>query len=404
MVDTRGAKLSNKKEALKAILRDLHAGLSAEKARDRVLREVGSIETAELVKIEQELIDEGLPAAEITRFCNVHVLLVQGSLTAAGGGAGPSTGPVNALKRENLEIRKLVGELASAAGGSGALDRESVSRVLTRLEGLDRHYSLKENLIFPYLEKHGFPGPSKVMWQKDNEVRALHKAAVKALADLGKGAAGEAVVRAALRALADEADGMVVKEEDILLPAAVERLDGAEWAQIAIGMDELGYAFLTHTGSLASGAPPARAAPEPAVVGAEVALPSGTLSATELTGILNTLPLDISFVDAEGRVKYFSEGRERIFVRTRAVIGRSVANCHPPQSLPAVERVMSDLKTGKADHHDFWLDRKGRKIHIRYFAVRDGQGKYLGTLEVTQDVTEIRALQGEKRLIDRLGA
>jgi hypothetical protein len=135
------------------------------------------------------------------------------------------------------------------------------------------------------------------------------------------------------------------------------------------------------------------------VSGGTVVLPSGRLTVGELEAMLNALPFDLTFVDADDRVRYFTEGKERIFVRTRAVIGRSVQNCHPPKSLEAVQKVMDELRSGKADHHDFWIERQGKLLFIRYLAVRDAEGRYLGTLEVTQDASEVRALKGEKRLV-----
>jgi DUF438 domain-containing protein len=116
--------------------------------------------------------------------------------------------------------------------------------------------------------------------------------------------------------------------------------------------------------------------------------------------LLNALPLDITFVDAEDRVRYFSEGKDRIFVRTRSVIGRSVQNCHPPRSLAAVQRILDSFRSGASDHADFWIRLGDKTVYIRYFAVRDAGGEYLGTLEVTQDIAPIQKLQGEKRLLD----
>jgi len=112
------------------------------------------------------------------------------------------------------------------------------------------------------------------------------------------------------------------------------------------------------------------------------------------------LPVDITFVDKDDKVGYFSEGKERVFSRTRAVIGREVQNCHPPQSVDVVEKIVKSFKEGIKDYYDFWINLGGKFIYIRYFAVRDKEGEYLGTLEVTQDLTEIKKLEGEKRLID----
>ena len=123
-------------------------------------------------------------------------------------------------------------------------------------------------------------------------------------------------------------------------------------------------------------------------------------STETLEAILDALPVEVSFVDDTDTVRYYSKGDKRIFRRTPAVIGKKVQDCHPPKSLHKVEQVISDLKSGKRDVAEFWIDLQGRKIYIRYFAVRDKAGKYLGTLEVTQDITEIQKIKGEKRLLD----
>ena len=124
------------------------------------------------------------------------------------------------------------------------------------------------------------------------------------------------------------------------------------------------------------------------------------ISTETLEAIFDTLPVDLTFVDETDTVRYYSRGDERIFRRTPAVIGKKVQDCHPQQSLHKVEQVVSELKAGRSNVAEFWIDLKGRKIYIRYFAVRDKTGKYLGTLEVTQDVTDIQKLKGEKRLLD----
>ena len=123
-------------------------------------------------------------------------------------------------------------------------------------------------------------------------------------------------------------------------------------------------------------------------------------STEKLEAILDALPVEVSFVDENDAVRYYSKGDQRIFKRTPVVIGRKVRDCHPPKSLHKVEQVISDLKSGKRDAAEFWIDLGGRKIYIRYFAVRDKDGKYLGTLEVTQDITDIQKITGQKRLVD----
>ncbi|MFA5795301.1 MAG: PAS domain-containing protein [Candidatus Brocadiia bacterium] len=131
-----------------------------------------------------------------------------------------------------------------------------------------------------------------------------------------------------------------------------------------------------------------------------VSLPTGNLGLDELLNILNTLPVDITFVDKDDKVRYFSETKGRIFVRPRTIIGREVKNCHPAKSLAAVEKIIKSFKDGTKDSHSFWINLQGKMVYIRYFAVRDSEKKYMGTLEVTQDITDIKKIEGEKRLMD----
>jgi hypothetical protein len=143
------------------------------------------------------------------------------------------------------------------------------------------------------------------------------------------------------------------------------------------------------------------AAEEPQLTEAgNIAFPSGTLSPTELMHILNALPVDITYIDSEDRVRYFTENAEKVFVRPRAAIGRKVHHCHPPQSVDRVERILDSFKQGSRDSAEFWLEFKGSFVYIRFYAVRDSLGQYLGTMEVAQDVTKIRELSGERTLID----
>jgi len=126
---------------------------------------------------------------------------------------------------------------------------------------------------------------------------------------------------------------------------------------------------------------------------------TGILSVKQLETVLNHLPVDITFIDENDVVRYFSHGKERIFARTKAVIGRTVQNCHPPQSVHTVEKLLQDFKSGEKDAEDFWIQMKDKFIYIRYFAVRDEKGTYMGTLEFTQNVAGIRALEGQKRIL-----
>jgi uncharacterized protein len=132
----------------------------------------------------------------------------------------------------------------------------------------------------------------------------------------------------------------------------------------------------------------------------EMPLDTGILTLQQINLMLRNLPVDITFVDEHDTVRYFSQSRERIFERTEAIIGRAVQNCHPPQSVHRVERILNDFRSGKRDAAEFWIQMGPKFVHIRYFAMRDAAGNYRGTIEVTQDLAPLRALEGERRLLD----
>jgi DUF438 domain-containing protein len=193
---------------------------------------------------------------------------------------------------------------------------------------------------------------------------------------------------------------MIFKEENILLPMVLETLTQEEWEKIAMESGDLGYCLIPtppvwHPNSSATQAQSL----QEDIPSSLLVLPTGRFMPEELSAMLNALPVDITFVDKEDTVKYFSEGSERIFPRTKAIIGRKVVNCHPPASMHIVEKILADFKSGKKSHEDFWLSVGGKFILIRYYAVRSPQGEYLGTVEVTQDIGSIQKITGEKRLV-----
>ena len=138
---------------------------------------------------------------------------------------------------------------------------------------------------------------------------------------------------------------------------------------------------------------------EKAEVEGEVKFDAGSMTPEEINALLNTVPIDMTFVDKNDKVKYFTQGKERIFVRPKTIIGRDVALCHPPASVNVVEKIVNSFKSGEKDHEDFWIQLGDKFVLIRYFAVRNEKGEYLGTLEVTQDIKPLQELEGEKRLV-----
>ena len=398
---------NEKSNAMKNIIRELHEGLSVEKAKDRFLKEIGHISSVEIAEIEQGLINEGMDPGEIQKFCNVHALLFESSLEAAVSSEESPSHPVYLFRLENREIEKVTGSIRELVSKKKTEDfnkfRRELAGLLQQLQGIDIHYKRKENVLFPYLEKHEFFGPSKVMWGKDDEIRDLLRESLEHLRKLKEVDELKDFRERYIQPLIEEVEGMIFKEETILFPTTLEKLRVEEWAEVFTDSSELGYVFIEEPQESTDLTHDLKEAlvEEPSIKDAQnVSFPTGDLSLVELTCMLNALPVDITFIDREDRVRYFSESRERIFVRTKAVLGRKVQNCHPPQSVAIVERILESFKNGIRNSVDFWINLEGNLVYIRYYAIRDSAGTYIGTLEVTQDITDIRRLEGEKRIFD----
>ena len=175
-----------------------------------------------------------------------------------------------------------------------------------------------------------------------------------------------------------------------------------DWVDVLKETESVGYGFIEKPNETSQLIQELRGAvtEEPKAEEQKISLPTGSFKLEELLGVLNTLPVDITFIDRDDAVRYFSEGKERIFLRTKSILGRKVQNCHPPNSVHVVEQILNSFKEGKRDSVDFWIHYRGKYVLIRYFAVRDRKGDYLGTLEVSQEVSGIKSLEGEKRLLD----
>jgi DUF438 domain-containing protein len=376
-------------------------------------RLLGDVPYGEVVEVEQELIAEGLPMAEVLRLCDVHTAALKGVISQEGAGVAPPGHPVHTMQQENRAIEwelthleRVLVEVQSLPADADVLEpMQQVRARFNALMDVDKHYRRKEYLLFPHLEKHGITGPPTVMWGKHDETRALLKNAIQALeTSVGlKGDEARALVPRLLRPAIEALSGMIDKEEQILLPMCLDTLDDAEWMDIASQSNEIGYCLFDPTDVwLPEGFSPA---PATRVVDeGRIQLPSGAFTPTELQAILNTIPFDLTFVDSDDTVRYFTQGKERIFDRNRAILGRKVQFCHPPHSVHVVEQILAAFKAGQKDNAAFWLTMKGRFLHIEYLALRDDAGKYLGTLEVSQDLTAKRELQGDRRLLSWEGA
>jgi hypothetical protein len=396
-----------RKGLLRHLILQLHDGVAPGQVQKQLVRLLGQVPYGLVVEVEQELLAEGLPAQEVTRLCHLHGAALQGAIDLSAAPVAPEGHPAHTFHQENAALAVEIGALEAAAAELDAMDAldapgEAFLAVRERLNALtdvEKHYLRKEHLLFPFLEKHGITGPPKVMWGKHDEARALLRGALDAVAAApGNAAEARAVVGLAVKPAAQAIRDMIDREENILLPMALDTLDELEWWEIAQQSAEIGFCLVDPSDGWRPPSIPAPPATGEAK-GGRIRLPTGSFSVNELEAILNALPLDATFVDAEDRVRYFTHGGERVFARSRAVLGRKVQHCHPPSSVDTVDRILEGFRSGRKDRAAFWIEMRGRFVHIEYVALRDAGGGYLGCLEVTQDLTGKRALAGEQRLL-----
>ncbi len=395
-----------KQALLKGIIKDLHQGEDMEVLKERFRELIQNVDASEIAEMEQQLINEGLPPEEIKRLCDVHVEIFKEALEEQDRPEPPPGHPVHTYMKENRASEKIMSDIQILIGRLGQPPdqqafvqyRDELDSLVNRLSEINLHYTRKENQLFPLLESHHFTGPSQVMWSIHDDIRALIK---KAKQQFRESNPGETI--SALKEAISIVRDMIYKEEHILFPASLNMLSESEWVKSKEGEADIGYAWIEPD----EGWPQVREEEvEPvsketliSVAGA-MGLDTGALTFEQINLVLTHLPVDLTFVDENDRVAYYSEGKERIFPRSPGIIGREVRNCHPPNSVHLVNKILDNFKSGSKDSAEFWIELGDKFIYIRYFAVRDSEGNYRGTLEVSQDLTEIRGLKGQRRLLD----
>lgn len=394
-------------ETMASIIGGLHAGGDVDEVRAQLRDLVRSTDAAEIAAMEQVLISRGLPVEQVMAMCDLHAEVTSEILVERRPPELDDGHPVSVARAENRALGELVSACRAALErlGDDSRVRDDVASLHGRLTRIDVHYQRKEHLFFPVLERYGIDGPSTVMWARDDVARQLLAAFGEVLRD--PDATVDGIVAAGREAL-DEIESMIFKEEQILLPMALQTFTDHDWDDLRGQLDEIGFAWIDRPVGLDSvtGADPAEAGlpeqpdPEGRIVDGGIRTPSGSLTNQQLLALFRALPVDLTFVDADDRVAYFTEGADRVFARPRAIVGRKVQQCHPPASVDVVERIVSDFRSGAADTCSFWIEHHDQFILIRYCAVRGDDGDYLGTLEITQDLTRERALTGERRLLD----
>lgn len=389
-----------RQKILKELILELHAGKTVADVKERFSKLIEGIAPSEISEMEQALITEGMKVSEIQKLCDVHAEVFKGSIEEIHGLTGPENTPghpINTFFLENRALESLIDN--DIKNHLSSMDLNNLKIDIDKLSLIDKHYARKENLIFPYMEKYNITAPPKVMWGVDDEIREALK---EIKADFNDTEVNLDSLSEKINETTHRIKEMIFKEESIMFPMVVDVFTEDEWSKIEASSEEIGYTLYK---------PITKWIPNPDNL--KVVTPSdlekgnngmvkfdaGFMMPNEINAVLNTIPLDMTFVDAKGHVQFFSQGKERIFPRPLTIIGREVKNCHPPASVHIVEKIVEDLQSGKKDNEDFWIKMGDKFVYIRYFAVRDKDGAFLGTLEVTQNISPIIALEGEKRLV-----
>ena len=417
-------------ELLKSYVARLSAGEALEDVRADFVANFSDVDAGEIARAEQGLIEGGTKIADVQRLCDVHSALFHGATreerianaeeavmsSVSQGAADLNTRflcnlPGHPMHVFSIENQAISDQLARtrAAVGTPALDDE-----LRTLRKLGVHYAKKGDLLYPVLKvRHGYSGPADVMWGVDDEIRAE-------LGTLASAQQRDDAWAERLDAVLTRAEEMVYKEANILLPLCAQNFTGDEWLQMYADLKGYDLCLVEDAGTWGAGeefchrraeraaatlgekdvagekdaAPAGAGAGDAAATGAgaagsavpgEVRLPTGSMSAAQLDALLNTIPLELTFVDDANINRYWNDdGEKKLFKRPESALGREVWSCHPPKVQEMVRQVIGALRSGEQDSVDVWMEKDGEPVLVRYMAVRNREGAYLGTLEAVQ--------------------
>ena len=401
-----------RQQKIKSAIKRVHDGEPYEEVKEEFAEVLRSATPQEISEIEQALIAEGLPVEDIQYLCDVHVAMFRESLDEQPSADMLPGHPIYTFRTENelvtIVLNDVRNTLRKLQQSQTADLTAKLQENIEKLKEFDRHYERKENLLFSYLEKVDFSGPSSVMWGIHDDIRKGWKKMSEALSSREKLDLKEIQnINQIFTPVENMMREMIYKEERILFPTAIERLAEADWLAIYAQEDDFGFSYVQRgddwpdKGSQQKREPTMDTIKENKEIKMkQFPLMTGDLSISQINRMLTRLPVDLTYVDENDTVLFFSETPERIFKRTAAIIGRKVQNCHPPQSMDKVQQILDDFKAGTRDNAEFWIQMNGMFIHIEYFAMHDEDGNYKGTLEVSQDLTHLRELEGEKRLLN----
>jgi len=394
---------------LKEMFRKINDGENPENIKSELSNLMKEIPYDDVIAAEQELIEEGVEQEKMLELCDLHTNALKGIINNSNERKVSAAHPVDTFKKENLALQREISLIKFQINKIEKMnDEENCGDLIIKINShfntlmdVEKHYLRKEYLLFPFLEKYKITGPPTVMWGKHDQTRELLKSASEVLRASHEINSGEAklIFEISLLPAIKAVEEMIYKEENILFPMCLDTLKEEDWFEIYKQSDEYGFCIYE---------PKENWQPENSelisleekIDATKIQLPTGFFKLQELISVFNTMPFDLTFVDKDDKVKFFSEGKDRIFQRGKAIIGRKVQFCHPPSSVHTVEKILNDFKTGVQDKASFWINMREKFIYISYYAVRDENTKeYLGTLEVTQDLTELRKLEGERRIL-----
>ena len=381
--------MEERQEILKNLMLRLHAGEDKEVIQEEFNEVFDEITPYEIQLMERNLMSEGITFAEIMSLCNVHANLMGSKVntqTTVADFEQPGH-PVHVMKMENLAIRGALDRverlLVNFLETKDSTIEKGLRRQISLLDQFENHYQRKEYAMFPLMEKKGITAPPKVMWGVHDQIRDLYRDFKKALND------GKESTLEEFQIARDEMLEMIQKEENILIPMVEQVFHVDDWETIASQSPEYGYCIVKPEKEWAvkKSFSPVKEETQIESEG-DIPLSTGSLSLKELNLILNLLPMELSFVDAQNIVKYYNEGNgeEKIFKRTPSAIGRDVILCHPPRVHETVQTIFEQLKSKQKEKEEMWFKTEDKMVHVTYHAVWDEEGKYMGCLEYVQDI------------------
>ena len=358
-------------ELLKSYIQRLSQGQDLEEVREDFVKNFKDVSSKEIMEAEQSLILGGVPLEKVQKLCDIHSALFhdQDIIDQSGKDLEKVPGhPLNILSLENKEIKNLVENIKNS---------QDKLPEIKKLLAINSHYSKKAGLIYPLLKtKYKINGPSDVMWGVDDEIR-------KSLSQIVK---SKSYDEKDLEQVLNRVEEMIYKEENILFPILKDHFTEDEWNKIYADLNEYGLDLLGDIPIWKDYIEKEKIKNENS---ASLNFETGSLTAKEAIQIFRTIDAELTFIDKDDIVRYYSEGENKIFPRPKSCLGRDVTSCHPPKVVPIVKNLLEDFKNKKRDRLVVCRKIKGRDILVKYLAIYDN-GNYIGTLETVEDISEYK--------------